>query len=442
MTLDDGTVVPYIAMEWIEGKPLDSIIIMRDDQGLKPLGMRQTLKMLTPIAHALHRAHHFEVPGGAVVSITHCDMKPENVLITDKDSPVRAKVLDFGIAKARDMVRQNVGKITETDGANPFTPAYGAPEQWVPKRYGQSGPWTDVWGLALTMVECLSGQPPIDGDMHAMMGTALDVNRRPTPRNEGVELPEAVNRVFERALAVDPRERYNDIATFWTELERAFGAPSSFARANKRRGARSYDDETMDSHRPPAAHAAQSSFSGSFDIFDDMALDGPGGAGGKAEESYDSDEFFMESQQEGPSSEFDLQSEPPSSHLSDSSGAFDLDVAPASTKPRVASVSGQYKANPSASSLSGYRSSGPTPKARNLARASGVGEARDLGATLRTPLVLIGIGLALTVLDMVLAGSMGGNLALGPIRLRWIAAGLAGVGIILAFVGLAGRDDE
>ena len=87
LTLDDGTFVPYIAMEWIEGKPLDSIIIMRDDQGLKPLGSRHTIKMLTPIAHALHRAHHFEVPGGAVVSITHCDMKPENVLITDKDSP-------------------------------------------------------------------------------------------------------------------------------------------------------------------------------------------------------------------------------------------------------------------------------------------------------------------------------------------------------------------
>ena len=182
ITLEDGTFVPYLAMEWIDGRPLDSIVIMREEGGLKPLSAPKVVKMLTPIAHALAKAHHFQVPGGAVVSVTHCDLKPENILITDRNNPVRAKVLDFGIAKARDSMRQNVGRITASEEARPFTPSYGAPEQWVPRRYGRSGPWTDVWGMALTMVECLTGQPPIDGDMHAMMGTALDKTRRPTPR--------------------------------------------------------------------------------------------------------------------------------------------------------------------------------------------------------------------------------------------------------------------
>ena len=149
MTLEDGTFVPYIAMEWVEGRPLDSIIIMREDDGVPPLGPRKVIKMLTPIAHALSKAHHFQVPGGAVVSVTHCDLKPENILITERENPVRAKVLDFGIAKARDAVRQNVGRMTDSEQNRPFTPSYGAPEQWVPKRYGQSGPWTDVWGMAL-----------------------------------------------------------------------------------------------------------------------------------------------------------------------------------------------------------------------------------------------------------------------------------------------------
>ncbi|MEM9693943.1 MAG: serine/threonine-protein kinase, partial [Myxococcota bacterium] len=230
MTTEDGVFVPYLAMEWIEGKPLDSIVIIREQDGLAPLGLRKVVRMLSPIAHALSRAHRFQVPGGAVVSVTHCDLKPENIVITEKDNPVRAKILDFGIAKARDTMRQRVGRITASEDSRPFTPSYGAPEQWVPKRYGQTGPWTDVWGMALTMVECLIGNPPIDGEMHAMMGTALDKSRRPTPGGEGVVIGEAAERVMTRALAVDPRERYQDIEEFWTAIEAAAGLPSSFAR--------------------------------------------------------------------------------------------------------------------------------------------------------------------------------------------------------------------
>src|SRR6185436_6935449 len=104
-----------------------------------------------------------------------------------------------------------------------FTPAYGAPEQWVPKRYGQTGPWTDVWGLAITMVEALIGRPPVDGDFPTMMGTVLDERRRPTPRSEGAVISDDAERVFTLALAVDPRDRTKDVDTFWGELELALG---------------------------------------------------------------------------------------------------------------------------------------------------------------------------------------------------------------------------
>ncbi|HHH12163.1 MAG TPA: serine/threonine protein kinase, partial [Sorangium sp.] len=259
MVLKDGTVVPYIAMEWVEGRPLDSIIIVREDEGLAPLTVGAVVKMLTPIAHALSKAHRFHVPGGAVVSVTHCDLKPENIVITDHGRPVRAKILDFGIARARDLFNQNVGKMTTSRVPRPFTPSYGAPEQWVPKRYGQTGPWTDVWGLALTMVECLTGKPPIDGDMHAMMGTALDPTRRPSPGADGVPISAAVEDVFQRGLAVDPRDRFQDIETFWSALEHAHGVASSFARARKRRARPTYDDDSLDSVRPPPPPAMQRS---------------------------------------------------------------------------------------------------------------------------------------------------------------------------------------
>src|SRR5206468_2353410 len=112
-----------------------------------------------------------------------------------------------------------------------FTPAYGAPEQWVPKRYGQTGPWTDVWGLALTVVEAISGHAPIDGDQPAMLGSAIDPSRRPTPRNEGVKVTDEVEAIFTRALAVDPRDRCHDVAAFWNPLCRAAGLPETVGEA-------------------------------------------------------------------------------------------------------------------------------------------------------------------------------------------------------------------
>src|SRR5262249_44695280 len=124
---------------------------------------------------------------------------------------------------------------TGEDALNAFTPQYAAPEQWLPKRYGSTGPWTDVWGLALTMVEALAGHPPIDGEGGAMMGTAIDEKRRPTPPADGAGVSSEIDAVFERALAVDPRDRIKDVETFWTELELAMGSAPTLAPHDPRR---------------------------------------------------------------------------------------------------------------------------------------------------------------------------------------------------------------
>jgi serine/threonine-protein kinase len=70
----------------------------------------------------------------------------------------------------------------------------------------------------LTLSEALVGHPIIDGDPAAIMGTVLDPNRRPTPGSEGVIVSDEVERVFYKALALDPRERYADAGVFWNEL--------------------------------------------------------------------------------------------------------------------------------------------------------------------------------------------------------------------------------
>ena len=89
------------------------------------------------------------------------------------------------------------------------------------------GAWTDVWGLALTLSELMAGRTLIEGDLETMKAIATDPARRPTPRTEGVFVSDAVEAVFQRALAVDPADRHEDVRVFWRDLESALGFEST-----------------------------------------------------------------------------------------------------------------------------------------------------------------------------------------------------------------------
>jgi serine/threonine-protein kinase len=214
----DSRFVPYMVLEWLEGQTLDAMIRRRRAENQAPFALKKVIRLLTPVARALERAHHFRGPEGPV-SIVHRDIKPENIFVANVAGEEVVKILDFGIGKAKSMVDQVAGRASQApSGIATFTPAYGSPEQWAPKRYGQTGPWTDVWGLALTLTEALVGHPVIEGEAAAIMGTVLDERRRPTPGSEGVIVSDDVERVFEKALALDPRRRYADAGVFWNEL--------------------------------------------------------------------------------------------------------------------------------------------------------------------------------------------------------------------------------
>jgi serine/threonine protein kinase len=230
ITAPNGRFMPFMALEWLEGETLDAMVTR--EGAIRPLS--RLIELLTPAADVLTQAHHFPGDDGPV-SIVHRDIKPENLFLADVAGKKVLKVLDFGISKAKSVATQVVGRASaDTAPYSPFTPAYGAPEQWAPKRFGQSGPWTDVFGLALTTVELLAGRPIFDGDATSMLAAVLDTERRPTPLNEGVDVSSAVDRVFERALAVDPRDRYRDAGSFWRELRDAVGLGATGAVASAR----------------------------------------------------------------------------------------------------------------------------------------------------------------------------------------------------------------
>ena len=219
--------IPFMALEWLEGQSLDEMIAERRERGESPLSLSETVQLLRPVAYALDNAHRFPGPGGTVC-ILHRDMKPDNVFIADVRGQKAVRILDFGIAKVKSAATAVAGKASaQVSVLSAFTPGYGAPEQWVPKRYGQTGPWTDVYGFALTVIETICGHPPIEGDQAAMMGAALDEKLRPTPRNCGVQVSDDVEAVFELALGVDPRERFQAMSAFWNALESAVERQSS-----------------------------------------------------------------------------------------------------------------------------------------------------------------------------------------------------------------------
>jgi serine/threonine protein kinase len=209
--------IPYMALEWLEGETLSTRTERRARDGLAPQSMKKLVRLLTPVARALERAHNFNGPAGSV-SIVHQDVKPDNVFLAQVADEEVVKILDFGVAKAQSCASQAAGHGGNSRDVMSFTAAYAAPEQWDPARYGQTGPWTDVWGLALTVVEATIGRPAIDGDAQELRNIALDHRHRPTPRRLGADVDDEVEAVFSRALAVDPRQRFADAGLFWNSL--------------------------------------------------------------------------------------------------------------------------------------------------------------------------------------------------------------------------------
>jgi len=233
-----GATLPYLVREWFEGESLARDLARRrpspDDEAPAPKPTPRTLAtalaMLDHVADGLAYAHDRK--------ISHLSLRPSNIFLAVSEGKVRSKILDFGVGRAVDQAHADLPGIR----AQILSPGYAAPEQLL-RTVGDVGPATDVYTLALLLLEILTDRPVVDEpDVQKAVLQVLDRDARPSPRAHGLTLPDAVEKVFVRALSLDPTARYADARFLWTALReaeatvRGLRIRPALANPNKRRG--------------------------------------------------------------------------------------------------------------------------------------------------------------------------------------------------------------
>ena len=245
--IEDGR--PFIAMEFLEGDDLRKLI---KEQG--PLSVERTLKLGSQVASALSAAHK--------LGIVHRDIKPDNIFITrDSSGNETAKVLDFGIAKAREGVLQGGYTATKT-GVIIGTPEYMSPEQAEGHLSENLDGRADIYSLGIVLYEMLTGKLPFESDtpLGMCMHHLQTVPRPPHELRPDLSIPEAVSAVLMKALEKQRERRFQTA----DEMLAALRNPSAFAgngtgafAATKVFGARTDDQPTAALASSVAAAAAQ-----------------------------------------------------------------------------------------------------------------------------------------------------------------------------------------
>ncbi len=417
-TLDlPGRFVPFLALEWLEGETLDAVRERRSAEGKPPMGLHKLVKLLTPVARALTIAHRLPGPNGTV-AVIHCDLKPDNLFVASTGGADMVKILDFGIAHVKDVTSAIAGRTSGSGGsAAAFTPGYGAPEQWNPELFGQTGPWTDVWGLALSFVELMLGRPVIEGALGAMMACATDPVKRPTPRTLGLTVPDAVERAIASALAVEPQRRTQDIRTFWTEIERGLGLPPSLLAEDARA-------EPLHSEPPPQMVKSIPPLAPPVPARGDQGvIESP------STSSLPDLLPMMQQQPQQQQQKQQQQQQQQHAHAAEQTFAFQDDSV---RRPPLDLEQGLL-----------LQRSRPRP----IPRAPIYGPVvREVDATrgvlekLSGPLKLVGLALFIAIGDQAHTRLTGEVLSLGPARPFWLSAGLIAIAVALAFARLLSSD--
>ena len=238
--LDDGR--PYLAMQLIDGEPLDRVL--RDG----PVPASRALHIARDIASALSETH--------VAGVVHRDLKPTNIMWRcDRNGDDRITLVDFGIAMGRPG-HADASRLTSNGLIG--TPHYMSPEQAQGEAVDGRA---DLYALGCVLFELVTGATPFEGSGFEVL---LEHLGRPAPRasERNAEVPEAVDQLILRLMEKKPDDRpaTADIAlAMIDDAIDAIGGRSASASAARRARSRVHprtDANTLRREAGGSAHPA------------------------------------------------------------------------------------------------------------------------------------------------------------------------------------------
>ncbi|MBS2024554.1 MAG: protein kinase [Deltaproteobacteria bacterium] len=201
---------PFLALEYVEGEPIDTFAIKRS------LGVRERLDLFMQIAAAVAHAHERLV--------VHRDLKPSNILVT---SAGQVQLLDFGIARLLegDGLISAESEATQ-QGGRASTPSYASPEQLAG---GPIGVASDVYSMGVVLYELLSGERPYKFTREQQqegLRAALEKITVARPSERCAEPARAralvgdLDTIVLKALKLEPAARYPTVHAFAEDVQR------------------------------------------------------------------------------------------------------------------------------------------------------------------------------------------------------------------------------
>ena len=191
---------PYMAMELVRGLALDELV---DHRGI--FSEREAIEIVLQACDSLGHVHG--------MGLIHRDVKPDNMIASRSVSGTwRIKLIDFGV------VLDNHGQRLTQDGFVVGTPDYMSPEQIQGM---DVDPRADVYALGAVLVVLLTGRPPFDGENHFQVVTSHLVDPPPSVRERRPDLSPWIDAVIRRAMAKDPRDRFDSMEALSAALNEA-----------------------------------------------------------------------------------------------------------------------------------------------------------------------------------------------------------------------------